>query len=72
MAAVSARYVGRHEDAAQHLSALKSVSPDFGRAYQEEGHLKRKLGDMAGAISAFERATRYNPSLVASWTALAE
>ena len=72
MAAVSARYEGRHEDAAQHLSALKYVSPDFGRAYQEEGHLKRKLGDIAGAISAFERATRYNPSLVASWTALAE
>jgi tetratricopeptide (TPR) repeat protein len=72
MAAVCARYDGRSADALAHLDALKSVSPDFGRAYQEEGHLKRKLGDLSGAIGAYERATRYNPALVASWSALAD
>ena len=72
MAAVSARYQGRHDAALSHLAALKRVAPDYGRAYQEEGHLKRALGDMAGAVAAFERATRYNPSLAASWTALAD
>jgi tetratricopeptide (TPR) repeat protein len=72
MAAVCARYEGRSADALAHLDALKSVSPDFGRAYQEEGHLKRKLGDLSGAIGAFERATRYNPALMASWSTLAD
>lgn len=72
MAAVSARYDGRHQDALDHLARLKATSPDYGRAYQEEGHLKRKLGDVAGAIAAYERATRYNPALVASWSALAD
>ncbi|KCZ54180.1 hypothetical protein HY29_15175, partial [Hyphomonas beringensis] len=72
MAAVCARYENRHEDAFARLADLKAASPDYGRAYQEEGHLKRKLGDAAGALTAFERATRYNPSLIASWTAQAE
>ena len=72
MAAVCARYEGRSADALAHLDALKSLSPDFGRAYQEEGHLKRKLGDLSGAVGAFERATRYNPALMASWSALAD
>jgi len=72
MAAVCARYEGRSADALAHLATLKAVSPDFGRAYQEEGHLKRKLGDMPGAIGAYERATRYNPALIASWSALGD
>ncbi|KCZ92962.1 tetratricopeptide repeat-containing sulfotransferase family protein [Hyphomonas johnsonii] len=72
VAAVCARYEGRHADAAKHLADLKTVVPDFGRAHQEEGHLKRKLGDTAGALGAFERATRCNPALVASWTLQAD
>ncbi len=72
MAAVCARYQNRHDDAFAHLAELKSVSPDYGRAWQEEGHLRRKLGDSTGALTAFERATRYNPSLIASWKALAD
>ncbi|MAN45338.1 MAG: tetratricopeptide repeat protein [Alphaproteobacteria bacterium] len=72
MAAVCARYENRHDDAFDRLAELKAASPDYGRAYQEEGHLRRKLGDAPGALAAFERATRYNPSLIASWTAQAE
>ena len=72
MAAVCARYEGRHEDAFARLAELKAAAPDYGRAWQEEGHLKRTLGDAPGALAAFERATRYNPSLIASWTAQAD
>jgi tetratricopeptide (TPR) repeat protein len=72
MAAVCARYENRPDDAFAHLAALKAVSPDYGRTWQEEGHLRRKLGDNAGALTAFERATRYNPALIASWKAQSE
>ena len=72
MAAVCARYEGRHEDALAHLSELKAAAPDYGRAWQEEGHLRRKMGDAPGALNAFTRASRYNPSLIASWNAQAE
>jgi tetratricopeptide (TPR) repeat protein len=72
IAAVTARYDNRDADALHYLTHLKSVVPDFGRAYQEEGHLRRKMGDLRGAIMAYQRATRYNPALVASWTAQAE
>ncbi|MEZ6001079.1 tetratricopeptide repeat protein [Hyphomonas sp.] len=72
MAAVCARYENRNDDAFTCLAELKAASPDYGRAWQEEGHLRRKLGDNQGAMTAFERATRYNPSLIASWKAQAE
>tara|TARA_R110002033_G_scaffold15752_5_gene44156 strand:- start:25009 stop:27000 length:1992 start_codon:yes stop_codon:yes gene_type:complete len=72
IAAVCARYEGRHGDAADRLAELKTAAPDFGRAFQEEGHLKRKLGDKSGALRAYELATRFNPALLASWNAQAD
>jgi len=71
MAAVAARYLKRFDDAAQHLSALHSAMPEYGRAWQEQGHLALARGDNAGALSAFGRATRFNPALEASWRELA-
>ena len=72
IAAVCARYEGRHADASARLAELMTVAPDYGRAHQEEGHLKRALGDTDGALRAYERATRFNPALIASWTRQAE
>ncbi len=72
MAAATARYRDRHQDAFAYLDRLKRIVPDFGRAFQEEGHLRRKTGDVPGAITAFQRATRYNPALTASWQALVD
>lgn len=72
MAAVCARYLKQFEHAERHLAALKSVIPDFGRAYQEEGHLALAVGNGGRARWAFELATRYNPALIASWQKLAE
>lgn len=72
MAAATARYLEAYDAAFDYLDRLKRIVPDFGRAFQEEGHLRRKTGDMQGAITAFQRATRYNPALTASWQALVD
>lgn len=72
MAAVCARYLDRPDVAFDYLRRLKNIAPDFGRAFQEEGHLRRKTGDEMGALAAFQLATRYNPALTASWRVQAE
>lgn len=71
LAAVAARYAKRFDDAQAHIDALKHASPDFGRAYQEEGHLLKAQGETIRALSAYQFATRYNPALTASWKAQA-
>ncbi len=72
MAAVCARYLNAFNAAKAHLNHLKKVAPDFGRAFQEEGHLHHTLGDEPQARNAFMLATRHNPALLASWQKLAE
>ncbi|WP_100260452.1 tetratricopeptide repeat-containing sulfotransferase family protein [Qipengyuania seohaensis] len=72
MAAVASRYLDHDTDAADYLSRLHEAMPEYGRAWQEEGHLARKAGDLPVAIAAYRKATRYNPALEASWRALAE
>jgi len=67
-AAVAARYAGDFDRAQTHLDALKRLQPDFGRAYQEQGHLLRLRGDGAGALAAYERACALNPALRARFT----
>lgn len=67
MAAVAARYLGRFDEAARYLSLLHSAMPEYGRAWQEEGHLALARGDNRAALSAFIKATRFNPALDASW-----
>ena len=69
MAAVAARYDTQFEAAQTHIERLKTLAPDFGRAFQEEGHLKRAIGDIPGALTAYRFATRYNPALLASFEA---
>lgn len=67
MAAVAARYLGRLDEASRHLSSLHSAMPEYGRAWQEEGHLALAKGDNQAALSAFAKATRFNPALEVSW-----
>ncbi|MGH1420532.1 MAG: tetratricopeptide repeat-containing sulfotransferase family protein [Hyphomonas sp.] len=71
-AAVCFRYKGQYKDAKNLLENLKKLSPDHGRAYQEDGHLYRVQGAIPQAINAYKRATQYNPALIASWNQLAE
>ena len=67
MAAVASRYLKQFDEAAQYLGLLHTQMPEYGRAWQEEGHLLLACGDRHGALRAFVRATRFNPALSASW-----
>lgn len=69
MAAVCHRYLGQFELAAAKLGRLKHLSPDFGRAHQEEGHLNRAQGREDAALLAYSRACQANPALEASYRA---
>ena len=69
IAAVAARYQGALEAAQTYLERLKRAVPEYGRAFQEEGHLLKARGDLGHALRAFQTATRFNPSLIGSWTA---
>ena len=51
---------------------MHAASPEYGRAWQETGHLARAQGDADGAIAAYGRACRFNPMLEASWRAQAD
>lgn len=70
--AVAQRYGGHLSKAEKTLSHLKKIAPDFGRAFQEAGHLARARGDHAAAMGAYSRAVQTNPGLNASWRALAD
>lgn len=71
-AAVCARYRKNYAEAEIFLERLFQEVPEFGRAYQELGYLKRETGELAAALHAFQLATRYNPSLFTSWQAQAD
>ncbi len=72
MAAVALRYLNRPQDAEAMLARLHATMPEYGRAWQEAGHLARAQGKPVQAISAYQRATRFNPALDASWRALSQ
>ncbi|MFY7836284.1 MAG: tetratricopeptide repeat-containing sulfotransferase family protein [Novosphingobium sp.] len=72
MKAVCARYLRDFADALSWLDKLRSVEPEYGRAYQEEGHVRLAQGDPGRALAAYRRACQFNPSLAASWQRQAE
>ncbi|NNC59893.1 MAG: tetratricopeptide repeat protein [Erythrobacter sp.] len=72
MAAVAQRFLKRYEAAGETLQRLHAASPEYGRAWQEAGHLARDAGDHDAAIAAYARAVQFNPALEASWTAQAQ
>lgn len=67
MSAVCRRYTRDFEGALRDLDRLKSLTPEHGRAHQEEGHTLRDMGRKQEAADAYARACRYNPALVSSW-----
>ena len=72
LAAVACRYAKRFDEAGAYLARLHFASPEYGRAWQEEGHLARAQGKVEPALAAYARAVRYNPALEASWRAQAD
>ena len=67
MAAVCCRYTHDFKSALEHIGKLKTISPEHGRAHQEEGHTYRDMGHPDDALLAYSRACRFNPALTASW-----
>ena len=72
MRVVSARYAGDAERAFAALKTLIAAAPDYGRAYQEEGHLLYQSGALREALTSYRRACHFNPALDASWRRQAE
>lgn len=66
MQAVCYRYTNQPSLALKSLLRLKQISPDHGRAHQEEGHAYRALGKTQLALRSYERASFYNPALESS------
>ena len=69
MSAVCRRYRREFDTALATLARLKALTPENGRAHQEEGHACRDSGRPAEALRAYATACRLNPALVASWRA---
>ncbi|MEL7027958.1 MAG: sulfotransferase, partial [Pseudomonadota bacterium] len=65
-------YSGDARRAFERLKTLTAAAPDYGRAYQEEGHLHYRLGEMEKALASYRRACQFNPTLEASWRRQAE
>ncbi len=72
MKAVAERYLKQSDNAFSTLAKIKQLAPEFGRAYQEEGHLYRTRGNDKMALNAYIQACTANPALDASWRAQAE
>ena len=70
MAAVACRFLKRFDEATSYLRQLHRQVPEYGRAWQELGHVALARGDREMAITAFTQATRSNASLVGSWRIL--
>ncbi len=67
MSAVCQRYRREFDESLALLGRLKGLQPEHGRAYQEEGHNFRDMGQLDRALTAYSRASRCNPALEASW-----
>ena len=67
MLAVCQRHQKKYKAAQKTLDNLKTLAPEFGRAYQEQAHLYRELGQDDNALMAYQMATQFNPALDASW-----
>ena len=69
--AVAQRYLRQPKQALESLERLKAHQPNYARAYQEEGHNLKQLGDLKRATIAYQRAVDLNHALLASWRELA-
>ena len=72
MSAVANRYQEHYKAAESSCQRLIELAPTYGRAYQELGHLLKRLGRKAEALDAFVKAIGFNSALVASWRSIIE
>ncbi len=69
--AVSERYLGRLDAALETLGRLQALEPRYARAWQEEGHVRKSIGELRRATACYARAVELNRGLIASWRELA-
>lgn len=69
--AVCDRYLNEFDKARQRLAQLLELHPGYPRAFQEQGHIERALGNSEAAIEAYRSAVTLNPSLLSSWRCIA-
>jgi tetratricopeptide (TPR) repeat protein len=69
--AVASRYLKRFDIARERLDRLLARAPEYGRGWQELGHVHRDQQQAEPAARAYERATELNPGLKAAWRFLA-
>jgi len=67
MIAVCQRHMGELDAASESLETLLSLSPEYGRGYQEKAHLHRDKSELSQALKAYQYACQLNPALIASW-----
>lgn len=72
LTAVAQRYSKNFAASEQALNELIRLKPDFGRAYQEQGHCHRDQGDKDRASASYRVALQHNPALHACWTNLSQ
>ena len=63
--AVAQRSKGIFNEAINTIKTLIASDPNHARAHQEKGYLLLSSGEKPKAVSAFNRATRLNPALLA-------
>ena len=68
--AVAQRYQNQFSPAHNTLLRLRKIAPEFGRAYQEEGHNYIREGKISAAIDAYSKAVQLNSALISSWKSL--
>jgi len=68
--AVAQRYQQKLDQSLDTLRRLQTLSPDYGRGFQEQGHTLLAMSKNDEARQAYERAVQLNPALPASWKAL--
>lgn len=72
ISAVANRYAKEFNAASEVVDRLIALSPEYGRAHQERGHLFKAQGRENEALAAYRYAAQLNPSLVASVKGAAE
>lgn len=68
--AVAQRYNKAYNDALESINELLKLKKEHSRGNQEQGHIYLSLDQKKLAQQSFERAVKFNPSLVSSWQAL--
>lgn len=69
--AANLRYTENYLEALQQVEELITQDADYGRAFQEKGHILTALNKHQEALTAYQNAVRLNPTLSASWRGIA-